>query len=104
MKTNNKKGENGMQNFEKMTKNSLLVVAKNLSYMNERNEEKIRLLTGCSGFGDYDPMNGSCVDCSINNEKQWTKCREFKEKLHDALNEKWEEEKKPKKKEVEFFF
>ena len=48
--------------------------------MNERNEVKIRLLTGCSGFGDYDPMNGSCVDCSINNEKQWTKCREFKEK------------------------
>ena len=27
MKTNNKKGKNGMQNFEKMTKNGLLKVA-----------------------------------------------------------------------------
>ena len=88
-----KEREDDMQNFEKMTKNGLVVIAQNMSYQNERNEEKLKLLTGCVGFGDPDPMNGSCVECSIDNEEQWTKCREFKEKFHDAMKEKWEREK-----------
>ena len=96
-----------MTDYEKLTKNALIVIAKNMSYQNERNEEKLKLLTGCAGFGDCDPMNGSCVECSYNNEAQWTKCREFGEKLHAALTEKMEKEKnaaKRKKKEVEFYF
>ena len=82
-----------MQNFEKMTRNELVVIAKNMSYQNERNEEKLKLLTGCAGFGDADPMDGSCVDCSYNDEAQWIKCEEFREKLHDVMKEKWEREK-----------
>ena len=89
-----------MQNFEKMTRNELIVFAKNLSYLNERNEEKVKLLSGCIGFGDDDPMNGSCVECSIDNEEQWKKCREFREKLHEDLKEKWEREENEPKREL----
>jgi len=95
-----------MTDYEKLTKNALVVLVKNLSYQNERDEEKLKLLTGCAGFGDCDPMNGSCVECSYNDEERWIKCKEFREKLHDALNEKMEKEKSAtkRKKEVEFYF
>ena len=95
-----------MTDYEKLTKNALVVLVKNLSYQYEKDEEKLKLLTGCAGFGDCDPMNGSCVECSYNDEAQWIKCREFREKLHVALTEKMEKEKSAakRKKDVEFYF
>lgn len=43
----------------------------------KRAQEKLFLLTGCPYFGDMDGMNGSCVDCSIDNEELWNRCRNF---------------------------
>ena len=89
-----------MRDYENMSRNELIILARNLSYLNERNEGKVKLLTGCLGFGDFDPMNGSCVECSYDDEEQWKKCREFREKMHEYLNEKWKQEENEPKREV----
>ena len=68
----------------------------NLKLENEMLKNKLWLLTGCSGFGDSDGMNGTCVDCSYDDEIMWRRCRLFQHSFHEFNSWVYE-----KKKEIE---
>jgi hypothetical protein len=39
--------------------------------------KRLYKLTGCGEFGKCDGMDGSCVECSYENNELWKRCIEF---------------------------
>ena len=75
--------------LEDYPKEQLLIFLHNDDLIIENLRLRLKLLTGCSGFGDGDGTDGGCVDCYYNNLPQWTRCNAFA----DAWNKYRKEEK-----------
>lgn len=73
------------KNYEKFNKKQLEIFCKNKDLTEERDKNKIFLLTGCRTFGDTDGMNGSCVECYYDTPTQFKRCEFFKFALKDFL-------------------
>ena len=61
----------------------------------QRLRDKIRLLTGCQGFGDCDGMDGGCIDCCFDSPELHNRCHLFQSAFHEyrkSLLEKREKE------------
>ena len=67
--------------YETLSKEELITFLLNSDYRIENIEEKLYMLTGCGCYGDCDGMNGSCVDCDINNPELRKRCSEFQDKI-----------------------
>ena len=72
--------------LQKQTKDQLIIFLHNEQLENHRLRLKLELLTGCKGFGDADGMDGSCVECSYNDPKQFERCHTFRDWLREYKN------------------
>ena len=72
--------------FYKQTKEQIIIFLQNEQFENQKLRLKLELLTGCQGFGDADGMDGSCVECSYNDPKQFERCHTFRGWLHEYKN------------------
>lgn len=69
--------------LKSQSKEQLIVFLVNQKYIEKELRDRLFLLTGCSDFGNSDGMNGTCVECSVNNEQQWRRCCLFRKMYHD---------------------
>lgn len=76
--------------YESQDKEQLIVFLLNGKRENELLHKKIRMLTGCSCFGNSDPMDGSCVDCYYENQELHIKCRKFQNEFMKMLRKERE--------------
>ena len=67
--------------IEDLSKEELLVIYRNQQFIIEDLKNKIKLLTGCSGFGDGDGTCGGCVECYYDNQETWLRCSAFADAL-----------------------
>lgn len=59
------------------SKEQLIIFIKNLELIESGLRDKLFLITGCRSFGGCDGTDGSCVECSENNSRQWERCYLF---------------------------
>lgn len=74
--------------LEDYPKEQLLIFLHNEEYRIKKLQQKLELLTGCSGFGSSDGTDGSCIDCYYENLPQWTRCNAFAEAWDKYRKEK----------------
>lgn len=74
--------------YESQSKEELIIFLLNQNRENELLREKLEMLTGCSGFGNCDGMDGSCVDCYYENPTLNMQCSQFQGKFTKMLKEK----------------
>ena len=73
-------------NYQDFDKKQLEIFCHNKDLTEERDKNKIFLLTGCHTFGDLDGMNGSCIECAYENPNLFDRCHYFKFALKDYLD------------------
>lgn len=68
--------------YAEQSKEQLIIFLKNDDYEMQRLRDKIRLLTGCQGFGDCDGTNGGCIECAYDNPELHERCHLFQPAFH----------------------
>ena len=63
--------------YKQQSKEQLVVFLHNSDLELNSLRERLFLLGGCSKFGCVDGMDGSCVECSYNDEHLFDRCRRF---------------------------
>ena len=76
--------------YELQDKEQLIIFLLNGKRENELLHKKLKMLTGCTCFGDCDGMNGSCVDCYYDNPKLNMECSQFQGKFARMLRAEYE--------------
>jgi len=74
--------------LESQSKEQLIIFLKNTEYANKILREKLKMLTGCSGFGNQDCMDGSCVDCYYEEPELHAKCCQFQNEFRKKMKKR----------------
>ena len=75
--------------YESQSKEQLVIFLLNQDRENERLRNKLKILTGCEGYGDSDGMDGSCVECYHRNPILQMKCSQFQTNIYKNKKITW---------------